>query len=100
MKKKDKEVIYLLPTVTGKDLTLEYRAEKRRLDKRTAFYKRHKDYIIHEDVLAVIKAEALVKEDRIITRSGEEAVRVRNLLNRLERTCPSATRYSYDEIFI
>ena len=101
MKKKDKEVIYLLPTVlNGKGKAMEYRIVIAKLDKRTRFYKNNKDSIIHGDILAVIKEESLVKNDRIIMRSGEEAVRVRSLLNRLERTCSSATRYSYDGISI
>ena len=66
---------YLIPTVFGSRIVMEYRIITRKRDMRTRFCKRNEKYIINTDVLKNIvdKYDLIVKGERLITRNGKQA---------------------------
>lgn len=66
---------YLIPTVFGSRVTMEYRIITRKRDMRTKFCKRNEKYIIDTDVLnnLVNKYDLIVKDERLIARNGKQA---------------------------
>ena len=66
---------YLIPTVFGSRVAMEYRIIIRKRDMRTRFCKRNEKYIIDTDVLnnLIDKYDLIVKNERLITRNGKQA---------------------------
>ena len=66
---------YLIPTIFGSRIAMEYRIITRKRDMRTRFCKRNEKYIIDTDVLnnLVNKYNLIVKDERLITRNGKQA---------------------------
>ena len=66
---------YLIPTVFGSRVTMEYRIVICKRDMRTRFCKRNEKYIINTDVLnnLIDKYDLIVKNERLITRNGKQA---------------------------
>lgn len=75
------EVLYICPVVfigNSKKIAMEYRFHKRKLDRRTRFYKQNKNYIIKdfteaEKVLNDKKFNLKLKDNRIILPNGKTA---------------------------
>ena len=66
---------YLIPTIFGSRIAMEYRIITRKRDMRTRFCKKNEKYIIDTDVLnnLVNKYNLIVKDERLITRNGKQA---------------------------
>ena len=66
---------YLIPTVFGSRVTMEYRIIICKRDMRTRFCKKNEKYIIDTDVLnnLIDKYNLIVKNERLITRNGKQA---------------------------
>ena len=66
---------YLIPTIFGSRVAMEYRIIIRKRDMRTRFCKRNEKYIIDTDVLnnLIDKYNLIVKDERLITRNGKQA---------------------------
>lgn len=66
---------YLIPTVFGSRITMEYRIITCKRDMRTKFCKRNEKYIIDTNVLnnLIDKYDLIVKDERLITRNGKQA---------------------------
>ena len=66
---------YLIPTVFGSRVTMEYRIVICKRDMRTRFCKRNEKYVIDTDVLnnLIDKYNLIVKDERLITRNGKQA---------------------------
>lgn len=66
---------YLIPTVFGSRVAMEYRIVICKRDMRTRFCKRNEKYIINTDVLnnLIDKYDLIVKNERLIARNGKQA---------------------------
>ena len=66
---------YLIPTIFGSRIAMEYRIITRKRDMRTRFCKKNEKYIIDTDVLnnLVNKYNLIVKDERLITKNGKQA---------------------------
>ena len=66
---------YLIPTIFGSRIAMEYRIITRKRDMRTRFCKRNEKYIIDTDVLnnLVNKYDLIIKDERLITKNGKQA---------------------------
>ena len=66
---------YLIPTIFGSRVTMEYRIITRKRDMRTRFCKKNEKYIIDTDVLnnLVNKYDLIIKDERLIARNGKQA---------------------------
>ena len=66
---------YLIPTIFGSRVTMEYRIITRKRDMRTRFCKKNEKYIIDTDVLnnLINKYNLIVKDERLITKNGKQA---------------------------
>lgn len=85
------EVLYVLPVVymgRGGKVAIEHRTQKRKLDRRTRFYKRNKNYIV-KDVEAFDKLlndtnfNVKRKDNRIILPNGKTAFGFGKALDKL-----------------
>ena len=68
-------ITYLIPTVFGSRIVMEYRIITRKRDMRTRFCKKNEKYIIDTDVLnnLVNKYDLIIKDERLIARNGKQA---------------------------
>ena len=66
---------YLIPTVFGSRVTMEYKIVTCKRDMRTRFCKKNEKYIIDTDVLnnLVNKYDLIIKDKRLIARNGKQA---------------------------
>ena len=66
---------YLIPTIFGSRIAMEYRIITRKRDMRTRFCKKNEKYIINTDVLnnLVNKYDLIIKDERLITKNGKQA---------------------------
>ena len=66
---------YLMPTIFGSRIAMEYRIITRKRDMRTRFCKKNEKYIIDTDVLnnLVNKYDLIIKDERLIARNGKQA---------------------------
>ena len=66
---------YLIPTIFGSRIAMEYRIITRKRDMRTRFWKKKKKYIINTDVLnnLINKYNLIVKGERLIAKNGKQA---------------------------
>ena len=66
---------YLIPTVFGSRITMEYRIVICKRDMRTKFCKKNEKYIIDTDVLnkLIDKYDLIIKDERLIVRNGKQA---------------------------
>ena len=66
---------YLIPTIFGSRVAMEYRIITRKRDMRTRFCKKNEKYIINTDVLnnLVNKYDLIIKDERLIARNGKQA---------------------------
>ena len=66
---------YLIPTVFGSRVAMEYRVVICKRDMRTRFCKKNEKYIIDTDVLNnfINKYNLIVKDERLIARNGKQA---------------------------
>ena len=66
---------YLIPTIFGSRIAMEYRIITRKRDMRTRFCKKNEKYIIDTDVLnnLVNKYDLIIKDERLIARNGKQA---------------------------
>ena len=71
----NKLTTYLIPTIFGSRVTIEYRIVICKRDMRTRFCKKNEKYIIDTDVLnnLIDKYDLIVKNERLITRNGKQA---------------------------
>lgn len=73
------EVLYICPVVfigSNKKVAIEYRFQKRKLDRRTRFFKHNKNYIVKdfENAKKVLsKFDMKIKDNRIILPNGKIA---------------------------
>ena len=77
---------YLMPTIFGSRIAMEYRIITRKRDMRTKFCKRNEKYIIDIDVLnnLVNKYDLIVKDERLITKNGKQAYAFSRALKEVE----------------
>ena len=66
---------YLIPTIFGSRIAMEYRIVTRKRDMRTRFCKKNEKYIIDTDVLNNLmdKYNLIIKDERLITKNGKQA---------------------------
>ena len=66
---------YLIPTIFGSRIAMEYRIVTRKRDMRTRFCKKNEKYIIDTDVLnnLIDKYNLIIKDERLITKNGKQA---------------------------
>ena len=66
---------YLIPTIFGSRVTMEYRIVICKRDMRTRFCKKNEKYIINTDVLnnLINKYDLIIKDERLIARNGKQA---------------------------
>ena len=66
---------YLIPTIFGSRIAMEYRIITRKRDMRTRFCKKNEKYIIDTDMLnnLVNKYDLIIKDERLITKNGKQA---------------------------
>ena len=66
---------YLIPTIFGSRIAMEYKIVICKRDMRTRFCKKNEKYIIDTDVLnnLINKYDLIVKDERLITKNGKQA---------------------------
>ena len=66
---------YLMPTIFGSRIAMEYKIITRKRDMRTRFCKKNEKYIIDTDMLnnLVNKYNLIVKDERLIAKNGKQA---------------------------